>query len=550
MHIHSKINATYTKYIFITGGVLSGLGKGITTASIGRILKSKGFKVTAIKIDPYVNFDAGTLRPTEHGEVWVTEDGGEIDQDLGHYERFLGENLSKDHNITTGQVFYTVITRERAGDYLGKTVQPIPHITDEIKRRITALADKTGVDFVLVEIGGTVGDYENVLFLEAARQIKYECGQVLFVHVSYMPILKSIGEMKTKPTQHSVKALQGLGIQPDFIVCRSEQELDEPRREKVALFCSVKKEDIISNPDVKNIYEVPLRLNEQRLGDKILNKIGIEAKSSDLTDWKKIVDRMNSATEDVKIGIVGKYFNIGKYKLRDSYISVIEAVKHAAVANEVNPDMVWINSKDFEEDKGNLKALEDVCGIIVPGGFGISGIEGKILAIQYARENNIPYLGLCFGFQLAVVEYARNVCGLEGANSTEVDSDTRIPVVDFLPWQRELMEQSKYGATMRLGGQVIKIRPNTLAHKLYGKNRVTERFRHRYEINPKYVSKLEEHGFIFSGESEKEEGIMQIGELPESRHRFFIGTQAHPEFTSRPLKPNPLFNGLMKACID
>ena len=546
MRVYSK---NKPNYIFISGGVLSGLGKGITTASIGRILKSKGFKVTAIKIDPYINFDAGTLRPTEHGEVWVTEDGGEIDQDLGHYERFLGEKLSKNHNITTGQVYYEVIMRERAGSYLGKTVQPIPHITDEIKRRIITLVEKEGVDFILIEIGGTIGDYENVLFLEAARQMKYEGRRVLFVHVSYLPVLGSIGEMKTKPTQHSVKALQGLGIQPDFIICRSEQEIDAPRREKVALFCSVNSEDIIANPDVENIYEIPLKLDEQKIGDKILKKLALKTKKSDLSDWRKFVERMNSATKEVKIGIVGKYFDVGKYKLRDSYISVIEAIKHAAGANDVQPKMMWINAKDFEEKEKNLKIFDSVNGIIVPGGFGSGGVEGKILAIKYARIKKIPFLGLCFGFQLAVVEYAKNVCGLEDANTTEVDSETKIPVVDFLPWQKELIKQSKYGATMRLGAQVIRIKKNTLAWRLYGNDRVIERFRHRYEINPKYIDELETHGFIFSGESEKDEKIMQIGELPEHKHKFFIGTQAHPEFTSRPLKPNPLFNGFIRASI-
>jgi CTP synthase len=536
-------------YIFITGGVLSGLGKGITTASIGRILKSKGFKVTAIKIDPYINFDAGTLRPTEHGEVWVTEDGGEIDQDLGHYERFLGEKLSKNHNITTGQVYYAVIRREREGNYLGKTVQPIPHITDEIKRRIITLAEKEEVEFVLIEIGGTVGDYENVLFLEAARQMKYEGRHVLFIHVSYLPVLGSIGEMKTKPTQHSVKALQGLGIQPNFIICRSEQELDDPRRKKIALFCSVNSEDIIANPDMENIYEVPLKLEEQKIGDKILNKFTYNARASVLSDWRGFVERMNNASKKVNIGIVGKYFKVGKYRLRDSYISVIEAIKHAAVANDVDPEMMWINAKDFEEEESKLKILKSVDGIIVPGGFGSEGVEGKILAIKFARVNGIPFLGLCFGFQLAVVEFARNVCGLEDANTTEVDNNTKTPVVDFLPWQKELIKQSKYGATMRLGAQVIKIKKNTLAHRLYGNETVIERFRHRYEINPNYISKFETQGFIFSGMSEKEEGIMQIGELPEYEHKFFIGTQAHPEFTSRPLRPNPLFNGLIRAAI-
>ncbi len=538
-----------TNFIFVIGGVISGLGKGITTASIGRLLKSKGFNVTAIKIDPYLNFDAGTLRPTEHGEVWVTEDGGEIDQDLGHYERFLDVNISKSHNITTGQVYSAVIDRERAGKYLGKTVQPIPHITDEIKSRIWSVAEDTKADFVIIEIGGVVGDYENVLFLEAARQMKLEGDSVLYVHVTYLPVVKTLGEMKTKPTQHSVKALREIGIQTDFVVCRSSIDIDEPRKEKIALFCSVRKEDIISNPDVRNIYRIPLIFEEQKVGEKILGKLGMNPKASDLNDWKEFVKGME-AKKKIKIGIVGKYFDIGDFSLPDAYVSVIEAIKHAAAANGVHPDIQWLNSKDLEKDPKNLKVLKGVCGIIVPGGFGTSGVEGKIAAIRYARESNIPYLGLCLGLQLAVIEFARNVCGFKDANTTEIDADTKHPVVDFLPWQKKLIAESKYGATMRLGGQTVKIKKGTLAHKLYGKGTVIERFRHRYEINPEYVKTLEKQGFVFSGESKKDEGIMQIGELPLEKHKFFIGSQFHPEFTSRPLKPNPLFNGFIKACMS
>jgi CTP synthase len=537
-----------TNFIFVIGGVISGLGKGITTASIGRLLKSKGFNVTAIKIDPYLNFDAGTLRPTEHGEVWVTEDGGEIDQDLGHYERFLDVKISKQHNITTGQVYSAVIDRERAGKYLGKTVQPIPHITNEIKSRIHSVANTTKADFVIVEIGGVVGDYENVLFLEAARQMRLEGDNVLYVHVTYLPVVKTLGEMKTKPTQHSVKALREIGIQPDFIVCRSSEAIDNPRKEKIAMFCNVEKENIISNPDVDSVYRVPMIFESQKLGEKILGKLGMKPKRTDLKDWREFVDSIGKGKK-ITIGIVGKYFDIGDFNLPDSYVSVIEAVKHATAANGVRADIKWLDSKMFEDNPKNLKALKEVCGIIVPGGFGTSGVEGKIAAIKYARENNIPYLGLCLGLQLAVVEFARNVCGMKDANSTEIDPDTKHPVVDFLPWQKKLIEESKYGATMRLGGQTIKIKPKTIAHKLYGKSKVVERFRHRYEINPEYVKILEKNGFVFSGESGKDEGIMQIGELPQKKHKFFLGTQAHPEFTSRPLKPNPLFNGFIKACI-
>lgn len=534
-------------YIFVTGGVVSGLGKGISTASIGRILKSKGFNVTAMKIDPYLNFDAGTLRPTEHGEVWVTEDGGEIDQDLGHYERFLDVTISKSHNVTTGQVYAAVIDRERKGQYLGKTVQPIPHVTDEIKRRIRDVAKNTGADFILVEIGGVVGDYENILFLEAARQIKFDGEKVVFVHVTYLPFLDSLGELKSKPTQHSTKELLALGIQPDFIVCRSEHHIDDIRRDKIAMFCNVSKEDIIANPNLESIYELPLYLENQDFGNKILKKFGLEPRESNLADWEKFVDNLKDGKKTVKVGIVGKYFDIGEYKLPDAYVSVIESIRHAAANNVVKVEITWVDSKDFEKEKSKLKMLKGFDGIIVPGGFGPSGVEGKILAIQYARENGIPFLGLCYGLQLAVIEYARNVCKLEGANTTEIKESCEDPVIDFLPSQKKIIEESRYGATMRLGGQVVLIKPDTLAHKLYGKSEVIERFRHRYEINPKYVETLQKKGFVFSGESKKDEGIVQIGELPD--HKFFIGSQFHPEFTSRPLKPNPLYDGFIKACI-
>jgi CTP synthase len=526
---------------------MSGLGKGITTASIGKILQSKGFKVTAIKIDPYLNLDAGTLRPTEHGEVWVTEDGGEIDQDLGHYERFLDTKISKYHNITTGQIYLSVLEKERKGKFLGKTVEVIPHITDEIKSRIRKIAEDTKADFVLVEIGGTVGEYQNEIYYRAARLMQSEGEKVIFAHVTYLPIPKHLGEMKTKPTQQSVEILGRLGIRPDFIICRSEQPVDEVRKEKISIFCNVKKEDIISNPDLEISYELPLIFEEQDLGNKILRKIGLQSKKSELKEWEIFVSKLKNSSKKIRIGIVGKYFDIGAFKLSDSYISVIEAIKHACANNDVKPKIEWIDSKDFEKDKSKLSSLKELNGIIVPGGFGVSGVEGKILAIQYARENDIPFLGLCFGLQLAVVEFARNVCKLEKANSTEIDPNTKYPVVDLLPWQKEILKKSKYGATMRLGGQIVKIKPNTLAHKLYGRDEIIERFRHRYEINPVYVKIFEKNGFVFSGFTQDKK-IMQIGELP--KHKFFLGTQFHPEFTSRPLKPNPLFDGFIKACIQ
>jgi CTP synthase len=532
-------------YIIVTGGVISGLGKGITTASIGKILENHGYKVTAMKIDPYINFDAGTLRPTEHGEVWVTEDGGEIDQDLGHYERFLDINIPKCNNITTGQVYSAVIEKERNGKYLGKTVQPIPHVTDEIKRRIRAPAEETKFDFVLVEIGGTVGDYENVLFLEAVRQMKLEGEKVIYVHVTYVPVLKSLGEAKTKPTQHSVKLLREIGIQPDFIITRSEKPLDDVRKEKIALFCNVSGEDVISDSNIDNVYGVPLLFEEQELCKKILKKLGLRKEELDLNAWKNYIAKIRKLDNKVKIGIIGKYFDIGAFKLSDSYISVIEAVKHAAWNNNLCPEIEWIDSKIFEKQPRKIVNLKKVDGIIVPGGFGLSGVEGKIATIKYARENNIPYLGLCLGMQLAVVEYARNVCGMKGANTTEVEKSPAYPVIDFIPDQVKIVTESHYGATMRLGAYPAILTKGSLIQKLYNdQNKVYERHRHRYEVNPKYVETLEKNGLVFSGRSP--DGIlMEFMELPG--HPYFTATQAHPEFKSRPMKPAPLFDGLLKA---
>jgi CTP synthase len=532
-------------YIIVTGGVISGLGKGITTASIGKILENHGYKVTAIKIDPYINYDAGTLRPTEHGEVWVTEDGGEIDQDLGHYERFLDINIPKCNNITTGQVYSAVIEKERNGKYLGKTVQPIPHVTDEIKRRIRTPAEETKFDFVLVEIGGTVGDYENVLFLEAVRQMKHEGEKVIYVHVTYVPVLKSLGEAKTKPTQHSVKLLREIGIQPDFIITRSEKPLDDVRKEKIALFCNVSGDDVISDSNIDNVYGVPLLFEEQELCKKILKKLGLRKEEIDFNAWKNYIAKIRKLEKKVRIGIVGKYFDIGAFKLSDSYISVIEAVKHAAWNNNVRPEIEWIDSKIYEKQPRKIVNLKKVDGIIVPGGFGLSGVEGKISTIKYARENKIPYLGLCLGMQLAVVEYARNVCGLKGANSTEVEKNTPYPVIDFIPDQVKIVTESRYGATMRLGAYPAILSEGSVVRKLYGdQNKVYERHRHRYEVNPQYIETLEKKGLVFSGRS-PDGVLMEFMELPT--HPYFIGTQAHPEFKSRPMKPAPLFDGLIKV---
>ncbi len=535
-----------TSYVFVTGGVLSGLGKGITTASIGKVLQSKGFKVTAVKIDPYLNCDAGTMRPTEHGEVWVTNDGGEIDQDLGNYERFLNVDIPKNHNITTGQIYGEVIKKERKGGFLGKTVEVIPHITDEVKRRIKKVARDTKADFVIVEIGGTVGEYQNEIYYRTGKLMQNDGEKVLFIHVTYLPVPKHVGEMKTKPTQQSVEMLGKLGIQPDFVVCRSEHGLDMVRKKKISVFCNVKEDHIISNPDVESVYELPLIFEEQKFSRKILKKLDMKAKKSDLKEWRKFVRDLKNVKNVVRIGIVGKYFDIGDYKLPDTYVSVIEAIKHAAWANKRKPVIEWIDSKQFEHDKKKLAVLKNVDGIIVPGGFGTSGIEGKILAIEYARKKKIPYLGLCLGMQLAVIEYARNVCGLKGANSTEFNPKTKYPVIDILPEQKELMKKSDYGASMRLGDYPAVLKKGTVVRKLYGTDRIVERHRHRFEVNPEFHVILEKNGLVFSGMS-PDRRLAEFIELKGGS--FFAATQSHPEFTSRPLKPNPLFNGFMKAAV-
>jgi CTP synthase len=491
-----------------------------------------------------MNCDAGTLRPTEHGEVWVTEDGGEIDQDLGHYERFLDINIPKNQNITTGQVYSAVIEKERNGKYLGKTVQPIPHITNEIKQRIRRPAKENGFDFVLVEIGGTVGDYENVLFLEAVRQMKMEGDKVLYVHVTYVPALEALGEAKTKPTQHSVKRLREIGIQPDFIITRARKTLDSVRREKIAMFCNIHEEDVISNEDVDNVYSVSLLFERQELCKKILKKLNLRKDQNNMEEWDKFIKKIRRLKNTITIGIVGKYFDIGTSQLSDSYISVIEAVKHAAWNNNLMPDIRWIDSKIFEEDPGKLSTLDELDGIIIPGGFGSSGIQGKIDTIRYAREHDIPFLGLCLGMQLAVVEYAQNVCKIKGANTVEVDKKAKHPVIDFIPDQVKIIQDSRYGATMRLGAWPAILKKGTIVYKLYGTGKVSERHRHRYEVNPDYVERLEKCGLVFSGRSP--DGIlMEFMEIPD--HCYFVATQAHPEFKSRPMKPAPLFSGFIKA---
>ncbi len=529
-----------TKYIFVTGGVMSGIGKGIVSASTGLLLKSRGYRVGIIKIDPYLNVDAGTMNPYAHGEVFVTEDGGETDLDLGHYERFLGDNLSKSHNITTGQVYYSVITKERRGEYLGKTVQIIPHVTDEIKQRIVSVAKETGVDIMVVEIGGTVGDIEGLPFLEAARQMYVELGSsnVTFVHVAWAPVLSTTGEQKTKPVQHSVYELRRIGIQPDMLVVRSPRPLEDESRQKIAMFANLSPSNVISDHDVEYIYEVPLLLEQQGYASKIASKLGLADREPDLESWRNFVNKLKSIDKTVDIAMVGKYT-----KLKDSYISIVEALRHAGVAVGVKPNLVWVEATDVEEGKIKVEdALSTVDGAVVLPGFGKRGAEGKIRAIKYLRENNIPTLGICFGLQLSVVEFARDVVGLDRANSTEIDPSTPYPVVDLLPWERNVQD---LGGTMRLGASQINLVKGTKLYELYGREVIYERHRHRYEVNPKYVDKLVDAGLIISAWSPQ--GLVEAAELPSKEHRFFVGTQPHPEFKSRPLAPSPPYVGLLRA---
>ncbi len=529
-----------TKYIFITGGVLSSVGKGVVTASIGLLLKSMGYSVTAIKIDPYLNVDAGTMNPYAHGEVFVTEDGGETDLDLGHYERFLHMNLSKKNNITTGQIYYSVIMKERKGEYLGATVQIIPHITDEIKSRIREVAKEYNADIALVEIGGTVGDIEGLPFLEAARQMRLEEGprNVVFIHVALVPTLWVTGEQKTKPVQHSVQELRRIGIQPDIIVARCDRPLDPEARRKIALFGNVPPEAVISDHDVETIYEVPLSLHSQGLTKLLADQLNLEYREPDLSKWIEFVQKIKSAKKVVRIAMIGKYT-----KLRDSYISIIEAIKHGSAYIGVKPELVWIESTDIELSNLNVEeVLSNVHGAVVLPGFGKRGAEGKIRALKYLREHGIPTLGICFGFQLMAIEIARNVIGLENANSTELDPSTPHPVIDLLESQRGI---TMLGGTMRLGAKPIKLLRGTKVYEAYRRDIVFERHRHRYGVNPKYLDKFEEVGFTVSGFSY--DGVIEFMELRD--HLFYVGTQAHPEFKSRPLEPSPIYMALVRYAL-
>ena len=547
-NVMAKSRKKRTCFIFVVGGVMSGVGKGIASSSIGRILESRGFSVTALKIDPYINVDAGTMNPTEHGEVFVLEDGYETDQDMGNYERFLGKSLSRENYMTTGSVYQSVIDRERNLKYNGKCVEVVPHIPLEVIDRIKHAAVKDDADIAIVEIGGTIGEYQNILFLEAARMMKINHPQdVLFALVSYLPVPNKIGEMKTKPTQYAARTLNSAGIQPDIIIARSDHSLDEKRKEKIAVFCNVRKEDVVSAPDVESIYDVPVNFEKDNLSTLLLRKLGLRAKKKDMKRWNGLVSRIHALEETVRIGIVGKYFKTGDFVLSDVYISVIEAIKHAAYSIRKKPIIEWLESDAYESDPASLKELSAYDGILIPGGFGSRGIEGKISAIRYCRERKMPYFGLCYGMQLAVIEYARHVVGLKGAHSVEVDPRTAHPVIDIMPEQKERLRKKEYGATMRLGAYPCTLKKDTIASDAYNKRDIAERHRHRYEVNPEYIERLEKSGLVFSGTS-PDGTLMEIAELPRERHPFFLGTQFHPEFQSAPLDPHPLFVEFLKAC--
>ena len=539
------------KYIFVIGGVMSGVGKGIATSSLGTLLQAKGFSVNLMKIDPYLNVDAGTMNPTEHGEVFVLNSGLETDQDMGNYERFLGRDLSPEDYMTSGMVYRSVIERERALGYKGKFVEAIPHVTEEIRSRFLRAAEVGGSDISVIEIGGTVGDYQNILFIEAARALRLRNqGDVVFVLVSYLPVPGTIGEMKTKPTQNAVHQLNSYGVQPDFIIARGPVPLDEKRKEKLAIWCNVEAGRVISAPDIASIYDVPLNFEKEDLGSQLLDALSLKTRvrRDGLAKWRQFVHRVSSATEEVRVGIVGKYFDTGDFVLSDAYISVIEALKHSAYALGRRPLLSWINAKDLEKGEKGTAFLKDYDGILVPGGFGESGIEGKIRAIRFARENRIPYFGLCYGMQLAVIEYARHAAGLSGANTTEINPKTPHPVIDLMPDQKKHMAEGKYGATMRLGAYPAHLKEGTIARAAYKKEVISERHRHRYEVNPEYIAQIEKAGLVFSGTSPN--GVlMEIAELPKGVHPFFLGTQFHPEFQARPLAPHPLFTAFLKAAI-
>lgn len=535
---------TNTKYIFVTGGVVSSLGKGITAASLGRLLKSRGYRVTIQKFDPYINIDPGTMSPYQHGEVFVTDDGAETDLDLGHYERFIDINLSKNSNTTTGKIYQSVINKERRGDYLGGTVQVIPHITNEIKERVFRVGQQDNADFVITEIGGTVGDIESLPFLEAIRQVKKDVGKndVLYIHVTLVPYISAAGELKTKPTQHSVKELRSIGISPDIIVCRSEKPISKEMREKMAMFCDVDHDAVIQNLTARSIYEVPMLMEEQGLDTIVLRKLEMEDKPKDMQGWHDMVARiLKKYDKKVTIAVVGKYV-----ALQDAYISITESLRHAAVANEAELDIHWVNAEEIEADDTDMdKVMGGVDGILVPGGFGNRGIEGKIKAIQYAREHKIPFFGICLGMQCAVIEFARHVCGMADANSSEFNPNSTHPVIDLMP---EQLDVEDLGGTMRLGLYPCKVYPDTLTSKAYNAELIYERHRHRYEFNNAFREEIVGKGLVLGGTLPNGR-LVEIVELPESEHPWFLGAQFHPEFKSRPTNPHPLFREFVGAAV-
>ena len=537
------------KYIFVIGGVMSGVGKGVTTSSIGKILQARGFKMNPMKIDPYLNVDAGTMNPIEHGEVFVLDSGLECDQDMGNYERFLDVSVGGCNYMTSGMVYKYIIDKERALGFGGKCVDPVPYISAEILRRIQKSSDEANSDVTIVEIGGTVGEYQNEVFFEAARILKLRNpNDVLFVLVSYLPVPGKLGEMKTKPTQYAVRTLNSYGIHPDIIIARSDHPLDKSRKEKLAFSSNIPAENIISAPDIESIYDIPLNFEKDKLSDTLLKLLKLKSKQTDLKDWRAMVERRQKVKGEIKIAMVGKYFRTGDFILSDVYLSVIESLKHAGTALGKKAKLTWIDSEDFEKDPKKLKELKSFDGIIVPGGFGSRGVEGILKAIEFARVNKIPYFGLCYGMQLAVVEYTRNVLKLKDANTTEINPQTKSPVIDIMPDQKKKIAEGDMGGTMRLGAYPCRLHANTIALKEYGKKEISERHRHRYEVNPDFVEQIQKAGGVFSGTS-PDGRLMEIFELPTKIHPFFLGTQFHPEFKSSPLHPHPLFLAFLRTAI-
>ncbi len=547
-----EIVISQCKYIFVIGGVISGVGKGVTASSVARLLSDRGQKVTSIKIDPYINIDAGTMNPTEHGEVFVLDDGYETDQDMGNYERFLGVSLPSDNYMTTGRVYQSVIERERNLEYKGKCVQVVPHIPLEVISRIERVRDNVNADVVIIEIGGTIGEYENILFLEAARMMKIKSpNNVFFIMVSYLPIPSKVGEMKTKPTQHAVRTLNASGVQPDIIIARSKISLDSRRKGKISMFCNILEENVISAPDVDSIYDIPINFKKEGLGNMICNSLNIPYKKNsdkDSKKWSKFAKSAHIKKNEVHIAIVGKYFNTGEFTLSDSYLSVIEAIKYSAYSLHSKPVLTWVSSMDFEKNPKSIKNLSKYDGIIIPGGFGSRGVPGMLKVIEYARTNKIPYFGLCYGMQLMVLEYTKNILGLKDANTREIDPKSKNLVIDVMEDQKEKIKNKKFGGSMRLGAYPAVLKKGTIAEKAYGAKNISERHRHRYEVNNAYREALEAKGMVFSAVS-PDNMLCEIAELSNKKHPFFLGTQFHPEFKARPLTPHPLFTAFIKACL-